>query len=178
MLVEVLRIGQRLVRDDRTTTHAALVARAFGASRILMDDVAPDIRETISAVNGTWGGSFEVEIIEGWRRVLAQKRRDGFAVAHLTMYGEPVEEIQGRIASEERVLAVVGAGKVPRGVYDSADYNVAVGSQPHSEVAALAVFLDRIQGGAQFRAGFAGARSRIIPSGTGKRVVGGPGRPT
>ncbi len=34
MVIEVLRIGQRLVRDDRVTTHVALVARAFGATRI------------------------------------------------------------------------------------------------------------------------------------------------
>ena len=31
MQIEVLRIGQRPVRDDRATTHVALAARAFGA---------------------------------------------------------------------------------------------------------------------------------------------------
>ena len=30
MKIEVLRIGQRVIRDDRVTTHVALVARAFG----------------------------------------------------------------------------------------------------------------------------------------------------
>ena len=39
MKIEVLRIGQRLVRDDRVTTHVALVSRAFGASKILMQEV-------------------------------------------------------------------------------------------------------------------------------------------
>ena len=29
MNIEVLRIGQRIVRDDRVTTHVALVARAL-----------------------------------------------------------------------------------------------------------------------------------------------------
>jgi len=29
MVIEVLRIGQRLVRDDRVTTHVALVAEIF-----------------------------------------------------------------------------------------------------------------------------------------------------
>ena len=40
---------------------------------------------------------------------------------------------------------MVGAEKVPREIYELADYNVAVGSQPHSEISALAIVLDRIQ---------------------------------
>ncbi len=35
--VAVLRIGHRLVRDDRTTTHAMLVSRAFGSTRYVYD---------------------------------------------------------------------------------------------------------------------------------------------
>ena len=173
MDIEVLRIGQRLVRDDRVTTHVALVARAFGASRILMDDVNPAIRGTVEGVNRTWGGGFEVEIIDGWEAALRRKRAGGFAVAHLTMYGTAVGDVQERIAAEGRLLVVVGAGKVPRRVYDEADYNVAVGAQPHSEVSALAVLLDRIQGGAQLGRAFEGAERRIVPSGRGKRVEPG-----
>ena len=37
--IEVVRIGQRLVRDDRVTTHVALVSRAFGANKIFMTEV-------------------------------------------------------------------------------------------------------------------------------------------
>ncbi|RNJ76079.1 MAG: tRNA (cytidine(56)-2'-O)-methyltransferase [Nitrosopumilus sp. H13] len=170
MEIEVLRIGQRLVRDDRVTTHVALVARAFGASKILMTEVNPEIRDTISGVNQTWGGDFKVEIIDGWRQALAEKKRDGYAVAHLSMYGEKIGDVQERMGAEERLLVVVGAEKVPREVYDEADYNVAAGSQPHSEVSALAVLLDRIQQGAQFERGFAGAKRRIVPSGSGKNV--------
>ena len=36
MVIDIVRIGQRIVRDDRVTTHVALVARAFGADTILM----------------------------------------------------------------------------------------------------------------------------------------------
>ena len=31
LVIEVVRIGQRVVRDDRVTTHVALVSRGFGA---------------------------------------------------------------------------------------------------------------------------------------------------
>ena len=168
--ISVLRIGQRIVRDDRVTTHAALVARAFGASRIYMSDVNPEIVETVRAVSRRWGGEFAVEPTGSWRSVLAGAAGRGEKVVHLTMYGSRIGDAAGRIASEEAILVVIGAQKVPREVYDMADYNVAVGSQPHSEIAALAVLLDRIQRGEQFDAEFAGAARRIVPSERGKRV--------
>ncbi|RNJ75894.1 MAG: tRNA (cytidine(56)-2'-O)-methyltransferase [Nitrosopumilus sp. B06] len=170
MKIEVLRIGQRLVRDDRVTTHVALVARAFGASKILMTEVNPEIKDTITGVNQTWGGDFRVEMIDGWRQVLAEKKKDGYAVAHLSMYGQKIGDVQEKMGAEERLLVVVGAEKVPREVYEMADYNVAAGSQPHSEVSALAVLLDRVQQGAQFDRSFSGAKRRIIPSENGKSV--------
>ena len=55
MNIEVLRIGQRVIRDDRVTTHVALVARAFGASKIYMNEVDPEIESTIKRMNKTWG---------------------------------------------------------------------------------------------------------------------------
>ena len=174
-LIEVLRIGERLVRDDRVTTHAALVARAFGARRIFMDEAGEGMRRTVGEVGRAWGGDFDVELVESWRHVLRRKRGSS-AIVHLTMYGLPVGDAAAEIASCGRdLLVVIGAGKVPREVYDAADYNVAVGSQPHSEIAALAVLLDRVQEGRQFGRVFPGARRVIVPSGRGKEVVGGEG---
>ncbi|MEC7710726.1 MAG: tRNA (cytidine(56)-2'-O)-methyltransferase, partial [Thermoproteota archaeon] len=46
MNIEILRIGQRILRDDRVTTHVALVARAFGASKIYMNEINPEIKDT------------------------------------------------------------------------------------------------------------------------------------
>ncbi|HYS71492.1 MAG TPA: tRNA (cytidine(56)-2'-O)-methyltransferase, partial [Thermoplasmata archaeon] len=48
-------------------------------------------------------------------------------------------------------------------VFGLAGFNVAVGNQPHSEVAALAVFLDRLLGGAGLRRAFPGPMT-IVPS--------------
>ena len=172
-MIEVLRIGERLVRDDRVTTHAALVARAFGARRIFMDEAGEGMRRAVEEVGRAWGGDFDVELVESWRPVLRRKRGSS-AIVHLTMYGLPVGDAAAEIAACGRdLLVVIGAGKVPREVYDAADYNVAVGSQPHSEIAALAVLLDRIQGGSQFGRPFAGARRIIVPTGRGKKVVCG-----
>ena len=170
MIIEVVRIGQRLVRDDRVTTHVALVSRGFGAKRIFMTEVNPKIKDTIKKINEAWGGSFEVEFIEKWKSVVKKKKDDGFKIVHLSMYGENINDVQGRIQDEENLLIVVGAEKVPREVYELADYNVAVGSQPHSEISALAILLDRIQNGKQFEKEFPNAKKKIIPTKNGKNV--------
>lgn len=170
MKIEVLRIGQRLVRDDRVTTHVALVSRAFGASKILMQEVNPEIKKTISDVNRTWGGTFEVEIIDNWKKVLKSKK-NSFKIVHLTMYGENINSVVDKLRQEEQVLIVVGAEKVPREVYDMADYNIAVGNQPHSEISALAVLLDRVLQGRQFLKKHENAQKEIIPTKRGKKVL-------
>ena len=168
---EVLRIGQRVVRDDRVTTHVALVARAFGASKIYMNEVNPEIKDTLDKINETWGGDFEIEFITNWKNVLKEKKAESRKIIHLTMYGENVNEIASSIPKDKKILIVVGAEKVPREIYDYADYNVAVGNQPHSEISALAVLLDRIQEGKQFSKRFENPNREIIPTKKGKNVI-------
>ena len=170
MNIEVLRIGQRVVRDDRVTTHVALVARAFGASKIYMNEVNPEILDTINKINDTWGGKFVIEFISNWKNVIISKK-DTSKIIHLTMYGENINEIQKDIRKEEDILIVVGAEKVPREIYEHADYNVSVGNQPHSEISALAIILDRIQNGSQFEKEFENSKRVIIPSKNGKNVI-------
>ena len=171
MTIEVLRIGQRVVRDDRVTTHVALVSRAFGAKKIYMNEINPEIKDTLTRVNKSWGSGFELEYIENWRTLLKSKKKEGTKIVHLTMYGQNINDVQKKISKEKQILIVVGAEKVPRDVYENADYNVAVGNQPHSEISALAIVLDRIQNGTQFDAKFDNARLTIVPSEKGKQVV-------
>ena len=170
LVIEVVRIGQRVVRDDRVTTHVALVSRAFGAEKIFMTEVNPEIKDTLEKINKTWGGNFVVEFIEKWKPIIKKKKEENFKIVHLSMYGESINEVQEKISEEENLLVVVGAEKVPREIYDLADYNVGVGSQPHSEISALAILLDRIQKGKQFEKAFPDAKRKIIPTKTGKNV--------
>ena len=171
MSFEVLRIGQRAVRDDRVTTHVALVARAFGASKIYMNEVNPEIKDTLDKINDTWGGKFEIEFIRNWKDVIKEKKADSRKIIHLTMYGENINDLIPTIQKEEKILIVVGAEKVPREIYDFADYNVAIGHQPHSEISALAILLDRIQKGDQFLTRFENPVREIIPTKNGKKVI-------
>ena len=170
MEIEVLRIGQRLVRDDRVTTHVALVARAFGATKIYMNEINPEIKDTLDKINNTWGSDFDIEFIENWKSVTKKKKSESAKIVHLTMYGENINDIDSSIQNENDILIVVGAEKVPREVYEIADYNVAIGNQPHSEISALAILLDRIQKGEQFEKTFSDAKRTIIPTKMGKNV--------
>ena len=86
------------------------------------------------------------------------------------MYGQNINNIETKIRNEDKIMIVVGAEKVPREIYELADYNVAVGSQPHSEVSALGVLLDRIQHGKQFEFKFENPERTIIPQEQGKDV--------
>ncbi len=80
------------------------------------------------------------------------------------------EEGRESVQEEARVLVVVGAEKVPYEVFEAADWNVAVSNQPHSEVAALALFLDYLQEGRELRAKFEGAELEVVPKRRGKAV--------
>lgn len=171
MKIEVLRIGTRLVRDDRVTTHVTLVSRAFGASKIYMYDANPEINQTISKVNKMWGSDFKVEIIDNWKDIVKLKKKESFKIVHLTMYGENINTIQDEIRKEEKILIIVGAEKVPREAYDMADYNIAIGNQPHSEISALAILLDRILQGKQLQKKYSNGEREIIPTKKGKNVI-------
>lgn len=161
-MIEILRLGHRAGRDDRISTHVGLVARQYGAEKIYYaGERDTSMMESIRDITDRWGGPFEVEYRDEWKSVI--KDFDGLIV-HLTMYGEKIDEKMPEINNtDEDILVVVGAEKVPRWVYTHSDYNISVGTQPHSEIAALAVFLDRFKG-SELKEDFEGADIEVIPS--------------
>ncbi len=145
--------------------HVALVARAFGAQEIWVDREDLDLENRVRDVVDRFGGPFAIRTGVSWRRAI--RRWEG-SIVHLTMYGKPVDEVLKRLPAHD-LLIVVGAEKVPGELYGLADHNVAVGNQPHSEVAALAVFLDRLLQGEGLRRGFSGP-ARVGPASGGKAL--------
>jgi tRNA (cytidine56-2'-O)-methyltransferase len=165
-MITVLRIGHRIPRDQRITTHVALVARAFGADNILIDTKDTTLEETIGSTCQRFGGTFSIQTGVNRKTVLRQWKG---LIVHLTMYGERLDEALPRIDKNRDLLIVVGAEKVPAELYEIADFNIAVGNQPHSEVAALSLFLDRYTGATWQDATFEG-NIEIIPCKKGKTV--------
>ena len=127
----------------------------------------PAIAGRIHSVGNRWGGEFEVVSTKNWREVI--RTFDG-PVVHLTMYGLPFEKVEPKLTRARKVLLVVGGAKVPSALYRLATYNVAVGHQPHSEVAAVAVALERLRG-IPGPVALPHARQVIVPRARGKRVV-------
>ena len=165
--ITVLRLGHRPERDKRITTHVALTARAFGARRIIVSTRDPGLEESVMDVVKRFGGDFQISTGVNWRKYLQEFQG---TVVHLTMYGLPVDEAAPRVP-EGDVLVVVGAEKVPPEVYQRADLNVAVGNQPHSEVAALAILLDRVFKGRMLQRDYQDAQIKVLPCERGKSVV-------
>ncbi|HXQ92988.1 MAG TPA: tRNA (cytidine(56)-2'-O)-methyltransferase [Nitrososphaerales archaeon] len=167
--VTVLRLGHRLVRDERISTHIGLVSRAFGAKKLVLTGADDHTLDSINRLSQSWGGEFEVVYIKNWREFVRNWK--GIKV-HLTMYGEKLdtglEKLRRKGAGE--LLLIIGAEKVPAEIYSSVDHNISVGNQPHSEVAALAVFLDRLFMGEELYNTFSKARLRIKPSLRSKKV--------
>lgn len=166
-MITVLRLNHRVERDKRITTHCALVARALGADEMVYTgDRDEAIEKSVSAVASKWGGGFVVRHAASWKRELA---RDAIKV-HLTMYGEKLADAVKKIPKGGDVVIVIGGEKVPWEVYEKCDYNVAVGSQPHSEVSALALFMYEYFGKNALDRDFKGAKIRLKPSPRGKIV--------
>ena len=145
-MIKVLRLGHRRGRDDRISTHVGLTARQWGADEIVFAGEKDDnMLESQKDIIARWGGNTELKYVDDWKSEI--KEFEGLKV-HLTMYGlkinEEIENLEEEF-EEEDLLVIVGAEKVDRWVYTHVDYNISVGNQPHSEIAALAVFLDRIQ---------------------------------
>jgi tRNA (cytidine56-2'-O)-methyltransferase len=125
-----------------------------------------ELGSRLEAINRRWGGRFEVVGVSDWQRTI-----QGFpgTVVHLTMYGEPMRRVLPKLKRRARILLVVGGAKVPAELYRLAEVNVAVGHQPHSEVAALAILMDRLKG-TPGPGAWPGAEQVIEPMVRGKRV--------
>jgi len=175
--IVVLRWGHRPYRDMRLTTHTALTARALGASGFILADIEDrKLEENVRKVVKNWGGPFFFEMGTPWRKAVEEWKERGGIVVHLSAYGENIEtsDVLKRIRLPKKdVLVIVGSQKVPKEFFSekASDFNVAIGNQPHSECASLAVFLDRFFRGKELAKNPKKARMRIVPQKRGKKIV-------
>jgi len=149
MVLWVLRYGHRKFRDNRASMHVALVARAFGAEGIIFSgEKDGQLIARVKKVVKEWGGNFEAKYIEDWEKFVKEFKEKGGCFVHLTMYGKGLQESVEKLRDAGKdCIVMVGSQKVPPECYELADFNVSVTAQPHSEIAALAVFLDHYYGG-------------------------------
>ncbi len=129
------------------------------------------MKKSVDDVTKRWGGPFKVEFEEDWKVTFKKLRKKGYKIVQLTMYGENLNQLEGKIKKIKKIAILIGSQKVEREVYDKVDYNIGIGGQPHSEIAALAIFLDRIQQGKELDKKFKNAKICIEGQERGKKVV-------
>ena len=168
----ILRVGHRPERDQRVTTHVGLTARALGARGMFLAASDKGVVQSIADVVERWGGEFFCQDNVKWRSCIKDWKASGGVVVHLTMYGINLPDAIEEIRLNKKILVIVGAEKVPGEIYGLADFNIAVTSQPHSEISSLALFLDHLASGKSLSHEFPGAQIRIIPSKAGKQTEG------
>jgi len=173
MTVKILRLSHRAARDKRISTHCALVARALGADGIIYTGQKDsEMEKSVLRVASQWGGKFTIEHATSWRKVVKDfKKECKGKLAHLTMYGLPVQDKIKEIRKAKNLLIVIGGEKVPMEVYHGVDWNVGVTNQPHSEVGALSVFLHEYFQGNELLRDFGKSERKIIPQKAGKKFA-------
>ena len=139
MKIEVLRLNHRISRDKRISTHVCLTARAFGASKIYYSGQKDsNLEDSVNKINKKFGGKCEIKHIQEEKKLIKEKKKDGFLIVHLTMYGKDFKEFTTK---DKNILIIVGGEKVEPEFYDLADFNLSITNQPISEVSALGIFM-------------------------------------
>jgi tRNA (cytidine56-2'-O)-methyltransferase len=169
--IVLLRLGHRPERDKRITTHVGLTARLLGAEGMLLASDDSGIVQTMEDVVQRWGGNFYVKNNVNFKQEIRDWKAAGGKVCHLSMYGINLTNVTEELKKCDKLMIVVGAEKVPPEIFQLADWNIAVGSQPHSEVAAVAITMDRIADGEPLEREFSGAELKIVPTERSKKVV-------
>jgi len=173
--IVILRLFHRKSRDKRVTTHCMLVGRAFGCNGMYYSGEEDlQLHYTLDKVSKNWGGNFFLQYVSDPKELVTMWKKKNGKVVHLTMYGIniiKVEEILKKLYLRKDLMIIIGGSKVPLDFYKIADLNIAIGHQPHSEIAALALFLDRIYSGKELELEFSGAKFKIVEQSHSKKVT-------
>jgi len=168
-MIQILRLSHRLRRDIRVSTHVALSSRALGASKLYYSGQHDSSYEdSVNKISKRFGGQFTIEYVKD-PIALIKSKKDYFIV-HLTVYGLQIQKEIQKIRKKKKILVIVGSEKVPPEIYNLADVNLSVSSQPHSEISSLAIFLHEYYEGKELEKKFKG-KVEIKPSKIGKKVV-------
>ncbi len=144
--IGILRLDHRVFRDQRISTHVGLTGRAFGCtSYAYTGEKDENLEQSLKRVSKRWGGELDVTYEQSATRYI--NSWDGLVV-HLTMFGEHHKDTISTLKKfpDKDILLVVGGAKVPPKIYELADFNTAIGLQPHSEIAAIGIFLAEFLG--------------------------------
>ena len=93
MIIEILRLNHRIARDKRITTHVGLTSRSLGASAMYYSgDKDSEMENSINKITEKFGGPFIIEHVKNEISLIKEKKKQGYIISHLTMYGISFEK--------------------------------------------------------------------------------------
>src|SRR5207245_3001232 len=115
--IVVLRMGHRIPRDWRLTTHVCLTARAMGADGVVIADIADkEVEGKVRDVVQRFGGGFTMGTGKHWKEAIRDWKDAGGTVVHLTAYGLQLPAVVDEIRdSGTNALVGIGAETEPGG---------------------------------------------------------------
>ena len=140
-MIEILRLNHRVARDKRISTHLALTSRALSVEKVFYSGQKDkSLEESVNKITKRFGGPFEIKHILNPIKLIKEKKKQNYQIIHLTVYGLDFQKTK---LPNKKMLIIVGGEKVEGEYYYISDYNISIGNQPHSELGALAIFLNK-----------------------------------
>jgi len=165
-MITVLSIGEG---NYRVRLNMCLTARAFGAARIVFIG-SRDSRLVgyIGKLNYKWGGAFKVDFSTNAAKAI--KSFNKYKKIYLTMFGVPLKQVEYTLKTYKNILLIVTAKDWEASLSKLTDFDVSITTQPHAQVASIAIFLHEFFNGRELAVQFQNARYKIVPKPKGAQI--------
>ena len=148
-----------------TMQDICLTARAFGASSVIFTSTNASLNSRLkrycSSISKKWGGNFNVQFTNAWKSYLESKRN--YKKVYLTRYGTPIKKQVYTLRSYRNIIIILSITEEIKSFGELADFNISITSQPHSSIAAMAIFLNQYFAGRELSLNFSNAKFKVIP---------------
>ncbi len=162
-MIVVLAIGKP---KYESMVDICLTARALGASSVVLTSSSHEMNSKLkrfcSFITNKWGGSFSAQFTSNWKNYMHSKTN--YKTVYLTRYGIPIQKQQYSIRSYKNILLIISTDKEMPELNKLSDFNISITAQPHSSIAAMAIFLNTYYAGRELSLNFSKAQYKVVPS--------------
>lgn len=168
-MIGILVIGKM---DYEKIVDISLTSRAFGAGNITIceSDMKTIKKSTayLNKIKSNWGGNFSINFITNWKEFI-KSRKNTYKMIYLTRYGSDIKKTN-TIQTYKNIMLIVSNSENIKELYNIADFNISITTQPHTIISSIAVFLNIYYRGRELAMHFENAKYKIIPSSHGIHV--------
>ena len=170
-MIKVVLVGRM---EKSKLIDVALTARAFGASELIATQKEQKdklyITKYFKEINDDWGSSFKVSFDSNWKKLILE-RNNNYKTIYLTKYGSSIKKSEYAISTYKNIMLIVSTTDNIKELYDMADFNISLTTQPHTIISSIAVFLNMYYKGRELAMHFENAKYKIIPENHGIHIT-------